>query len=193
MARPREFNESEALGDAMQLFWGRGYESASLSEITKATGLSKSSLYDTFGSKHELLLSSLQFYIENMVQPSLAILEEEPSPRRAIERRFEMVIEVSTAPGPRRGCLIANTTLELGARDEAVAKQVLAAHSMVEQAYAQAIERGQAVGEIDPTKDARSLAQYIMACLAGMLCLSKAGFDAPKLREIAATAMFAIV
>jgi len=183
MARPREFNESEALGDAMQLFWGRGYESASLSEITKATGLSKSSLYDTFGSKHELLLSSLQFYIENMVQPSLAILEEEPSPRRAIERRFEMVIEVSTAPGPRRGCLIANTTLELGARDEAV----------VEQAYAQAIERGQAVGEIDPTKDARSLARYIMACLAGMLCLSKAGFDAPKLREIAATAMFAIV
>jgi hypothetical protein len=64
---------------------------------------------------------------------------------------------------------------------------------MVEQAYAQAIERGQAVGEIDPTKDARSLAQYIMACLAGMLCLSKAGFDAPKLREIAATAMLAIV
>ena len=59
MARPREFNESEPLGDAMQLFWQCGYENASLSEITRATGLSISSLYDTFGSKHELLLSSL--------------------------------------------------------------------------------------------------------------------------------------
>lgn len=192
MARPREFNESEALGDAMHLFWGSGYESASLSEITKATGLSKSSLYDTFGSKHELMLSSLQYYIENMVEPSLVILEEGPSPRGAIEQRFEMIIEMMTGPGPRRGCLIANTTLELGARDKSVAKTLLAAQDMVEQAYVRAIERGQAADEIGTAKDARSLARYIMACLAGMICLSKSGFDAPMLRDIAATAMQAI-
>jgi len=192
MARPREFNESDALGDAMQLFWGSGYESASLSEITKATGLSKSSLYDTFGSKHELLLSSLQHYVENMVEPSLAVLEEGPSAVGAIEQRFEMIIDMMTAPGPRRGCLIANTTLEFGARDKTVAKTLLAAQGMVEQAYARAIERGQAAGEIDKAKDAQSLARYIMACLAGMICLSKSGFDAPMLRDISATAMQAI-
>ncbi|MBT3628354.1 MAG: TetR/AcrR family transcriptional regulator [Rhodospirillaceae bacterium] len=192
MARPREFNESDALDDAMQLFWGSGYESASLSEITKATGLSKSSLYDTFGSKHELLLSSLQHYIENMVEPSLTVLEEGPSALGAIEQRFEMIIEMMTAPGPRRGCLIANTTLELGARDKAVAKTLLAAQGMVEQAYARAIERGQVAGEIVTAKDAQSLARYIMACLAGMICLSKSGFDAPMLRDISATAMQAI-
>ena len=192
MARPREFNESDALDDAMQLFWGSGYESASLSETTKATGLSKSSLYDTFGSKHELLLSSLQHYIENMVEPSLTVLEEGPSALGAIEQRFEMIIEMMTAPGPRRGCLIANTTLELGARDKAVAKTLLAAQGMVEQAYARAIERGQVAGEIVTAKDAQSLARYIMACLAGMICLSKSGFDAPMLRDISATAMQAI-
>ena len=192
MARPREFNESDALDDAMQLFWGSGYESASLSEITKATGLSKSSLYDTFGSKHELLLSSLQHYIENMVEPSLTVLEEGPSALGAIEQRFEMIIEMMTAPGPRRGCLIANTTLALGARDKAVAKTLLAAQGMVEQAYARAIERGQVAGEIVTAKDAQSLARYIMACLAGMICLSKSGFDAPMLRDISATAMQAI-
>ena len=192
MARPREFNESDALDDAMQLFWGSGYESASLSEITKATGLSKSSLYDTFGSKHELLLSSLQHYIENMVEPSLTVLEEGPSALGAIEQRFEMIIEMMTAPGPRRGCLIANTTLELGARDKAVAKTLLAAQGMVEQAYARAIERGQVAGEIVTAKDAQSLARSIMACLAGMICLSKSGFDAPMLRDISATAMQAI-
>ena len=192
MARPREFNESEALDDAMYLFWGRGYESATLSEITKATGLSKSSLYDTFGSKHELLLFSLQYYVENMVQPSLAILEEGPSPRGAIERRFEVIIEMMTAPGPRRGCLIANTTPELGARDEAVAKRLRAVQNMVEHAYTSAIERGQSAGENGTGKDAQSLARYIMACLAGMICLSKSGFDASMLRDIAATAMCAV-
>ena len=192
MARPREFNESDALGDAMNLFWRRGYESASLSEITAATGLSKSSLYDTFGNKHELLLSSLQFYVENMVEPSLTVLEEGRSARAAIEQRFEMIIEMLCGPGPRCGCLIANTTLELGARDEAVAERLRAAQDMVRQAYARAIERGQAAGEIDAAKDAQSLARYIMACLAGMICLSKAGFDAPMLRDIAATTMHAI-
>ena len=67
-----------------------------------------------------------------------------------------------------------------------------AAQGMVEQAYARAIERGQAAGEIDKAKDAQSLARYIMACLAGMICLSKSGFDAPMLRDISATAMQAI-
>lgn len=192
MARPREFNESEALGDAMHLFWRRGYECASLSEITRATGLSKSSLYGTFGSKHELLISSLQFYGEHMVAPSLVILEEEPSARDAIAKRFEMIIAGLTGPGPRRGCLIANTTLELGTRDPAVAKCLAAVQSNMEMAYVRVIERGQAAGEIDTAKEAQSLARYIMACLAGMICLSKAGFDAPALRDIAAVAMEAI-
>ncbi len=192
MARPREFNESDALGDAMHLFWREGYENASLSDITQAMGLSKSSLYDTFGSKHELLLSSLQFYVENKLELSFAVLEEEPSPRAGIAKRFDMIIEGMTAPGPRCGCLIVNTTLELGARDPAVAKMIAAAQSNMEQAYIRVIERGQAAGEIDTDRSAQSLARYIMACLAGIVCLSKSGFDAPMLRDIAATAMRAI-
>ena len=192
MARPREFNESEALGGAMLLFWQRGYENASLSDITQAMGLSKSSLYGTFGSKHELLLSSLQYYVENMIEPSLTVLEEEPSPRAAIAKRFEMVIEGITGPGPRCGCLIVNSTLELGARDAVVAESLAAAQAKVEQAYVRAIKRAQAAGEIDSGKSAQSLARYILACLSGMICLSKAGFDAPKLRDIAAIAMQAI-
>ena len=192
MARPREFNESDALGGAMHLFWREGYENASLSDITEAMGLSKSSLYDTFGSKHELLLSSLQFYVENLVVPSLAVLQDEASPRAAIAKRFEMAIEGMTGPGPRCGCLLVNSTLELGARDAAVAKSLAAAQAKVEQAYVRVIERGQAAGEIDSAKSAQSLARYIVACLSGIVCLSKAGSDAAMLREIADIAMDAI-
>jgi TetR/AcrR family transcriptional repressor of nem operon len=192
VARPREFNESEALGNAMSLFWREGYENASLNDITAATGLSKSSLYDTFGSKHELLLSSIQFYEDQLVVPSLTVLAEDPSPRAGIAKRFEMVIESMTSPGRRCGCLLANSTLELGERDPAVAKKLAATQSRIEKAYAQAIERGQAAGEIDSAASAKSLAHYIMACLMGIVCLSKAGSDASKLREIAATAMRAI-
>jgi len=192
MARPREFNETDALSNAMHLFWRRGYEYSSLTDITEATGLSKSSLYGTFGDKRELLLSSLKFYTDNMIAPSLDVLEEETSALAAIEKRFEMVVGMITAPGPRCGCLIANTTLEFGGRDKAVAEHLSAAQALVEDAYARAIERGQAAGEISPDADAQALARYIMACLSGMICLSKAGFDAPMLRDIAATAMRAI-
>ena len=63
MGRPREFNENEALESAMQVFWAKGYDGASLGELTSAMGLSKSSLYDTFGSKHELFIAAVERYI----------------------------------------------------------------------------------------------------------------------------------
>jgi len=192
MARPREFNESEALGDAMQLFWQCGYENASLSEITRATGLSKSSLYGTFGSKHELLLSSLQYYFDNLIEPSFAVLDEGPSPRAAIAKRFDMIIKIITAPGQRHGCFLANSTLEFGARDAAVAEKIKMAQGKMERAYIRVIERGKTAGEIDPNKDAQTLARYIMACLAGIVCLSKSGYDAATLNDISVTAMQAV-
>ena len=62
MARPREFDANDALEQAMQVFWDKGYQSASLNALTEAMGISKSSFYEAFGSKHELYLSALEHY-----------------------------------------------------------------------------------------------------------------------------------
>ncbi|MEK9754967.1 MAG: helix-turn-helix domain-containing protein, partial [Rhodospirillaceae bacterium] len=66
MARPREFNREQVLERAMQVFWSKGYAATSMRDLTEAMGLSKSSLYDTFGSKHDLFLESIDFYRDNV-------------------------------------------------------------------------------------------------------------------------------
>jgi TetR/AcrR family transcriptional repressor of nem operon len=187
--RPREFDERDALDKAMTLFWETGYEAASVADLTAATGLSKSSLYDTFGSKHELMLSALRCYVETITEPSLAVLDEMPSARDAIETRFGMMVDFITAPGVRRGCLLANTTLELGPHDPKAKRILLSAQNTVEDAYERAIRRGQAQGTIGNLRSSRSLARHLMACLAGMICLSKAGAEREALVDIADTAM----
>ena len=62
MGRPREFNTEEALEKAMKVFWAQGYEAASLHDLTRAMAISKSSFYDTFGSKHDLFISAIKHY-----------------------------------------------------------------------------------------------------------------------------------
>jgi TetR/AcrR family transcriptional repressor of nem operon len=87
---------------------------------------------------------------------------------------------------------LANSTLELGARDAAVAEKIKMAQGKMERAYIRVIELGKTAGEIDPNKDAQTLARYIMACLAGIVCLSKSGYDAATLNDISVTAMQAV-
>ncbi len=71
MARPREFSTDDALGQAMDVFWSKGFQATTLGDLTRAMGISKSSFYGTFGSKHELYLSSLERYRAAM--PALAL------------------------------------------------------------------------------------------------------------------------
>ena len=77
MARPREFDTTEALSQAMQVFWSKGFKATSLNDLLDAMGLSKSSFYDTFGSKHEVFLETIEHYKKTMtaqMRPARALL-----------------------------------------------------------------------------------------------------------------------
>ena len=82
MARPREFDSDQALEKAMQVFWTKGYEATSLSDLLSAMGISKSSFYATFGSKHELFLATLDRYGETHGAQLIALLKSNESPRK---------------------------------------------------------------------------------------------------------------
>ncbi len=192
MVRPREFSPDEALEQAMQAFWSKGYEATSLSDLTRAMGISKSSFYETFGSKHELFLAALDRYGDTVVEPTAGLLETGSWAGGAIATVFERVIDTAVSEGDRRGCFICNTAVEVAPRDHAAAARVEDCLARLEAAFHRAVVRGQEAGEISPNHDARALARFLTASLQGVLVLAKANPDRDALNDVARIVLGAI-
>src|SRR6266568_1383877 len=122
MARQKEFNRDEVLHKAMEVFWTRGYEGASIQDLVKHMGINRQSIYDTFGDKHSLFLQSLDRYREIENRKVFAVLERPGSVKRNLRQLFEEVISRSiSAEGRRRGCFVGNSMSELAGRCKATA------------------------------------------------------------------------
>src|SRR3954464_11387329 len=110
MARPKEFDREEALNRAMEVFWSRGYEAASVGELVKRMGINRQSLYDTFGDKHSLYLQALDRYREVEGAKLFELLERPGPVKRALRHLFRSVVERSLDDEERRGCFMGNAT-----------------------------------------------------------------------------------
>src|SRR5918999_3717922 len=106
MARHKEFDRDEVLQRAMEVFWSRGYEAASVGELVKRMGINRQSLYDTFGDKHTLYLAALDRYREVEGRKMFEVLERPGPVKRALRHLFEGVIDGSFCGGERRGCFV---------------------------------------------------------------------------------------
>ena len=114
--RPREFDEDEVLDALVQLFWTKGFESASLADIVDAAGLNKSSIYNAFGSKQELFYRVLDRYLDERTA-----MIEQCAPEGGLDSivgLLDMMRTEVTQVTPGRGCLVVNATTELGLREE---------------------------------------------------------------------------
>ena len=120
VGRPREFDEEQVLDSLVDLFWERGYEDASLSDIVAAAGLNKSSLYNTFGSKDELFFTVLERYMDFRMQMLDGALEAGGGIEQIDTFIGFMRVEVASEGGAR-GCLAVNACTELGLRDDRAA------------------------------------------------------------------------
>lgn len=102
MGRPREFDSEQALDAAMNQFWRVGYEATSLEDLLKVMRLSKSSLYQTFGSKRELFLRSIDFYQQAMVDDLNESLNNSPTSKVFVKRLLESVIAEASSKKEKR-------------------------------------------------------------------------------------------
>lgn len=184
MGRPREFDEGQALERAMQVFWAKGYEPASLHDLTRAMGLSRSSLYETFGSKHGLFLAALERYGDLIVGRLAAELAGDGSPRQAIARVFELAVDSATRQRDRRGCFLGNCAVEVAPSDRAAAARVRAGLARMEDAFHAAIVGAQRAGEIAPGRDPRALARYLTSSLNGLRVMAKANPERAALEDV---------
>src|SRR5215470_17599780 len=119
MGRPREFDVDQALERALQVFWRKGYEGASLPDLTQAMGINRPSLYAAFGNKEALFRKALDRYAEGPAAYLGAALNE-PTARAIAERLLHGTSDLVTDPRNPRGCLIVHGALACGEAAESV-------------------------------------------------------------------------
>jgi len=187
MARPREFDLDSALDRAMETFWSKGYEATSLDDLCGATGLSRSSLYATFGSKRDLLLRSVDRYVE-LRTPHIAAILAQPIPISdafaALARQF--IDQIVAGPG-RRGCFLGNCAAELPRADRAALARVRQGLASTEATFRAALARAKAQGELASGADVDVLARYLTAGFQGLRLVGKVNPDRAVLEDIATT------
>jgi len=168
MARHREFDASAALDRATEAFWTKGNEATSLDDLCAATGLSRSSLYATFGSKRNLLLLAVDRYAELRTPKLAAALARPVSIRDAIGALLaELIDHIVSGPG-RRGCFLGNCAAELPRSDRAVLARVRQGLGKTESAFRVALERAEAAGELPAGADVSALARFLTAGFQGL-------------------------
>ena len=184
MARHKEFDRDEALHRAMEVFWSRGYEAASMADLVKHMGINRQSLYDTFGDKHSLYLQALDRYREVEGGKIFELLKSPGSVKRSLRRLFESVVECSLGDGERRGCFVGNAMSEMAGRCRETAEKTCGNMAAAEEALYRALLRGKREGELKGGRDPRAVARFLYSSLQGLQLMSKATRDRKTLEDV---------
>lgn len=184
MARQKAFNQDEALQKAMEVFWARGYEAASIQDLVESMGINRQSLYDTFGDKHALYLQALDRYREVEGRKMFELLEQSSSVKKALRQLFAGVVNRSLCEKERRGCFMGNAMSELAGRCPQTASKACSNMAAIEEALYRALRRGKKEGEIGCSRDLRAVARFLYSSLQGLQLMAKATGDRKTLEDV---------
>lgn len=183
MGRTKSFDPIEKLKEAMMVFWEKGFENTSISDLSKSLGLSVASLYNSYGSKDELFHSVLGLYhesIHNMLKEDL--LQDDASLPQ-IYSRFYKFLDGSLLDPKKGSCLMGNTAIELGLSREDIQIKVKSFFEQIENAFASALENAKKKGEINVEHDCLILARSLSSLMLGLGVQSKAGYSMQELKQ----------
>lgn len=184
MARPREFDEMEALNAAILSFWTRGYEATSVRDLAASMGLTCASLYNAFGDKRALFRRALDHYVANGFSARARRLEAQLPPRDAILAFFDDIIDRSVGDPERKGCLLVNSALELAPHDPELQEAVEAILIDMEGFFRRCVAAGQEDGTIPRDQPPDDLAGLLLGTLLGMRVLARSRPDPDLLHRL---------
>ncbi len=188
LGRPREFDTGKALDRAMEVFWRRGYEGATIAELTEAMGIGAPSLYAAFGSKEGLLKAALDRYTAQRAAVMRDILSA-PTARQVAEAFVLRTADKQTDPANPPGCLLVLGGLACGAGSENVPFELAARRAETEEQLRARFARAKQEGDLGSDADPAALARYLSAVTAGMGVLASSGADRDALRQVALLAL----
>ena len=188
VGRPRAFDADEALETAMHVFWRKGYEGASLADLTQAIGVNRPSLYGAFGNKEDLFRKVLDRYMSGPASYAAAALEE-PDARVAVERLLRDAADLHTDPRHAPGCLLVHGSLCGGAEMDGVRRELIARRASSEDVIRRRLERARAECDLPPETDTADLANYLATVIQGMAVQAAGGATRDRLERIIRIAM----
>jgi AcrR family transcriptional regulator len=197
MGRPRLFDEREAVAAACRVFWTKGFDGTTTEDLCEATGLGRSSIYNTFKSKPHLFRRSLEYYVDTMTDRQISVLRDETvdAPER-IRRLLGVIIDGELAnrrDGYGAGCFTVNTITGLASKDVLVAETLDRDLQRRLDSLRSLLAVGKADGSITSPLDAHGLAWYVVSVIYGMRVSAQSGADEPVLRQIADATLAALI
>lgn len=183
MGRTREFDIDEALDQAMEVFWRKGYDGASLTDLTEAMGVEKPSLYAAFGNKEALFARVLDRYLDGpsgYIEAALA----QPTARRVAEALLRGAADLHSDPGSPPGCLIVQGALVCRDDAEEVREMLADARDAGETSVRERLERALEEGDLPPDANPAALATYLRTVTYGMAIRATSGADRTELHAV---------
>ncbi len=172
MARPKAFDEQKILNKAMRLFWEKGYQATSIQDLEEHLNVGRRSLYNTFGSKHDLFLTALDQYTKTE-SPDFDGSCPETSSVDLIQAIFEELSLEALGDSERSGCMMVNSAMELAGRDSDVTGYSENAIKAMTNGFYKLVRDGQIKKEIPIDKDPMALAQYLANTMLGFRVMAK--------------------
>ncbi len=188
MGRHREFDVNLALEAALAVFWRKGYEGTSYTDLTQATGVERPGLYSAFGNKQSLFLRALERYYDHHLSFFRAALEL-PTSRQVALHVLRSAVELNTRYPEHTGCLGIHGAIAGSDDVEPIRQALIEARAAGESSLRERFERAQREGDLPATANCSVLAAYVCAMLHGMAVQAKAGFERGMLEMVVDQAM----
>ena len=183
VGRPKSFDEAVVVERAMELFWLRGYEATGLTELLEHMGISRQSLYDTFGNKRGLFIRVIEHYRQTQLSTALKLLERDGSRIdnvKAVVQFFENLALDKRC----RGCLVANSLVELGREEGEIADLLRDTLELLQSSLQSSLEDAQREGELASSKSPTKIAYALTNATIGLAVTGKLDMDAAAIHNI---------
>jgi len=178
----KQFDRSETLDKAMHLFWEQGYADTGMAVLLERMEIGRQSLYDTYGSKRELFLESIDHYFKTRIGTLQTELSAPGSPLANFRRVIGMV-EQHCCSGNGLGCMVVNTMAEVGTLDEDLSAVLHHKLKAMETMFRKVLESAKGAGEIEADAETLALARSTVSLALGVLLMGRSGAAPAMIRD----------